>query len=206
MKIYFARHAESQANLLHVISNRDLPHGLTENGREQARKLAGWLQSQRIERIYTSPLMRAVETSSIIAQLLGLEFEKVDGLREYDCGIAESHSDEKAWRLWQAEHDAWVFNNDYDHKIEGGESFWSVRLRFVSFIQNLIEAYGGTPSRILCISHGGIYSVMFPQVMKNVTPALMMKYGFDYTSCIVAEHRSDGWVCVEWNGTPMYVL
>ncbi len=200
MKIYFIRHAESQANLLHVISNRGLAHGLTENGREQAQKMAVWLLSQHIDRIYSSPLQRAVETSSIIGDILGLDFETTDGLREFDCGIAEDRSDDGAWALWQAEYDAWVLNQDFDYQIEGGESFWTVSQRFVRFLDSLVAAYEGTSRRLLCVSHGGIYSVMFPLVMKNVTPALMLKYGFDHTSCIIAAQTPDGLICVEWNG------
>ncbi len=200
MKIYFVRHAESQANLLHVISNRNMAHGLTDNGRAQAKKLAVQLQSQHIDRLYSSPLQRAVETSEIIGEVLGIDYETNDGLREFDCGIAEGRSDKAAWALWQAEYDAWVLNQDYDYKIEGGEDFWTVHQRFVSFTNRLLASYAGTSAGILCIGHGGLYSVMFPQVMKNVTPAMMMKYGFDHISCIVAEPAPGGMMCVEWNG------
>jgi broad specificity phosphatase PhoE len=203
MKIYFARHAESQANVLHIISNRESPHGLTETGREQARQLAEKLKSHPLERIYTSPIQRALETSAIIAESLRLEYERADGLSEYDCGIAEGRSDEAAWHLWQAEYEAWTFYHDYEHKIKNGESFWNLRQRFGSFLEGLITTYAATSAEILCISHGGIYSVMLPLVLKNVDLALMMKYGFYYTSCIVAEHRSEGLVCVEWNGIPI---
>ncbi len=177
-----------------------MAHGLTDNGRAQAKKLAVRLQSQHIDHIYSSPLQRAVETSEIIAKLLGLKFDTSDGLREFDCGIAEGRSDNIAWGLWQAEYDAWVLNQDFDYKIEGGENFWTVRQRFVSFTDGLVDTYAGTSTCILCIGHGGIYSVMFPWIMKNVTPALMTKYGFDHTSCIVAEHAPGGLMCVKWNG------
>ena len=40
MRIYFARHGESEANLLHVFSNRGVKHGLTARGRAQAETLA----------------------------------------------------------------------------------------------------------------------------------------------------------------------
>ncbi len=57
MRIYLIRHGESQANLLHEISNRGLRHGLTPKGREQAetKKLL-----QRIARQSLSPGGRIV--------------------------------------------------------------------------------------------------------------------------------------------------
>jgi broad specificity phosphatase PhoE len=206
MKIHFARHGESQANVQYIISNRTLEHGLTENGREQARQLARRLLKYPITRIYTSPLLRAVETAEIISQMLGLACELAEGLREFDCGVAEGRSDDAAWQLWQAEYDAWVFQRDYDHRIEGGDSFAEVRRRFVSFIDDLVTAYSSTSQQILCISHGGIYSVMFPLLMKNVTPRSLLHYGFGYTSCIMAAYEAGGLQCVQWNDLPFQAL
>ncbi len=203
MKIYFARHGESQANLLQVISNRQLNHELTQQGKEQARKLAERFEGERIAKVYSSPLLRAVQTASILAGALGVKYELADGLREYDCGVAEGRSDEGAWRLWQAEYDAWLFGHDYTYKIEGGESYQDVCRRFVPFVEGLVKVYGKTSGGVMCISHGGIYSVMLPQVVKNVTAEMVLKYGFDYTSCIVAEQKLGNLVCLEWNGTPI---
>lgn len=200
MKIFFARHGESQANLLKIISNRDLPHGLTEDGCSQAQRLAQYLLQYSISHIYTSPLLRAVQTSAIIAERLNIEYEQVDGLREYDCGVAEGRSDEAAWQLWQKEYQAWVYTGDYDYHIEGGESFQQVRERFTSFVEGLIGSFSGSSAELLCISHGGLYSVMFPWIMPNVNAALMAEFGFDYISCIVAEYKAGGLVCTEWNG------
>jgi len=89
MRIYFARHGESQANLLHEISNRGLRHGLTRKGREQAVALAQRLQHRPIAHIYSSPVLRAIETSVILANRLEVDYEITDALREYDCGILE---------------------------------------------------------------------------------------------------------------------
>ena len=200
MKIYFARHGESEANRLRIISNRNLPHKLTDAGREQARQLGLRLRPRSIHSIYTSPLLRAVETSAIIGKILNVQFEAVDELREYDCGIAEGRSDKAAWKLWQEEHDNWMFGRDLNYKIEGGESYQDVKNRFVLFIDGLINDLSQESTEILCVSHGGIYSVMLPLVMRNITPQLMMKYGFDYTSCIIAEPTPNGLVCIEWDG------
>jgi probable phosphoglycerate mutase len=108
MRICFTRHGESQANLLHEVSNRGLRHGLTRKGREQAVTLAHQLQGLPIAHIYSSLLLRAIETSVILAHQLDADFEVVEALREYDCGILEGRSDETGWQMWQALWDAWV--------------------------------------------------------------------------------------------------
>lgn len=55
MKIHFVRHGESLANTLHIISNHDLDHSLTEKGRAQVMRVSASLKDRPIERIYTTP-------------------------------------------------------------------------------------------------------------------------------------------------------
>ena len=45
MKVIFARHGESTANTLHVFSNQQADHPLTEKGRGQAQALANRLSA-----------------------------------------------------------------------------------------------------------------------------------------------------------------
>jgi len=200
MRIYFVRHGESQANLLREISNRGLRHGLTRKGREQAVALADRLRDQRFTHLYCSPLLRAIETAVITANRLGLDYEVVDALREYDCGIAEGRSDAEAWRLWQELFDAWLVDGRWEQRIEGGESFYEVRERFLPFIEGLVNRYGDTGARVLCVSHGGVYRAMLPLVLKNVDVRRIVDHGFDPASCLVSEWRPAGLYCVEWDG------
>ncbi len=200
MRIYFARHGESQANLLHEVSNRGLRHGLTRRGREQAVALAHRLQNLPIMHIYSSPVLRAIETSVILANRLDLDYEVVEALREYDCGIVEGRSDEGSWAVWQELFDAWVVHQRWERRIEGGESFYDIRDRFVPFIEGLVSQYGNTEVEVVCVSHGGVYWMMLPLVLKNVDNELIAQHGFDYTSCIVAKWHPAGLYCVEWNG------
>lgn len=200
MRIYFARHGESQANLLHEISNRGLRHGLTAKGREQAVALAQRLHDRPITRIYSSPLLRAIETSVILAGRLAVDYEITGALREYDCGILEGRSDEAAWQGWQDLFDSWVIHHRWEQRIEGGESFDDIRGRFEPFIDGLVKRFEGTGTEVVCVSHGGLYWMMLPLVLKNVDTQLISRFGFDYTACIVVEWRSAGLYCVDWNG------
>jgi broad specificity phosphatase PhoE len=200
MRIYFVRHGESQANRLHEISNRGLRHGLTRAGRAQAEALAQRLQGIPIAHIYSSPVLRAIETSVILAHRLGVDYEITAALREYDCGILEGRSDEDAWQGWRELFDAWVVRHEWEQRIEGGESFYDIRNRFVPFIDDLASRYGRTDAKLACVAHGGVYWMMLPVVLSNVTPDLISRHGFDYTACIVAEWRPTGLFCVEWNG------
>ena len=95
--------------------------------------------------------------------------------------------------------DAWVVHHEWERRIEGGESFYDIRDRFVPFIEELVNRYKGTETNVVCVAHGGFYWMMLPVVLNNVTPELISRYGFEYTACIVAEWRPTGLFCVEWN-------
>jgi broad specificity phosphatase PhoE len=199
MRIFFIRHAESQANIVHEISNRGLRYGLTMHGREQALTLARQLERQEITRIFSSPVLRAIETSILLANHLGVEYEICEALREFDCGILEGRSDEEAHKGWKDLFDAWVLRSEWERRIEGGESFYDIRARFVPFIEGLVQDYGNSGANIACVSHGGLYWMMLPVVLKNVNTALIERFGLGYTACIEAELREEELFCVAWN-------
>ena len=67
MRLYFVRHGESEANTLHVISNRESPFGLTALGKKQANILADSLKDIPVTVIFSSPILRARETADILS-------------------------------------------------------------------------------------------------------------------------------------------
>jgi broad specificity phosphatase PhoE len=201
MKIFFARHGESQANLLHEISNRGLKHPLTRTGREQALLLAKRLQDQSILRIYSSPVLRAIETTVIVANHLCIEYEVTEALREYDLGELERKSDEKTWEQWQEIFDAWTKYHHLGRRASGGEDFYAVQRRFVPFINSLIQQYQDMDANLLCIGHGALYWVMLPLVLKNIDRQFILEHpSFGHVTTVITELRPEGLVCLEWNG------
>jgi probable phosphoglycerate mutase len=195
---YFARHGESEANILREFSNRGTKHGLTEKGREQAATLANKLADAQVSRILTSPLMRARESATIVGGILGVPVEVADALREWDVGILEGRHDDAAWeRYWKLRKN-WTAGKHED-RIEGGESLLDVTRRFVPFVRDLaMRAVDG--ERQLLISHGGIFSAALPFVLTNVDPSFAEQNGIDNASFIVAKNTGGVLRCVEWGG------
>src|SRR5437764_3927422 len=62
----------------------DVP--LSDEGREQARRLALRLSGEKIAAVYASPLGRTVETAGIVIAPHKLEVQTRDGLREISHG------------------------------------------------------------------------------------------------------------------------
>jgi len=201
VQIIFVRHAESQANLRHEISNRGLKHPLTQTGRRQACALARKLEDQSISYIYSSPVLRAIETTVVVANHLGVEYEVTEALGEYDLGELEGRGDEKTWEQWQTLFDDWTKFRRWENRAPGGESFHDVRRRFVPFIDGLIRVYQHTQANLLCVGHGGLYRVMLPLVLKNIDHEFILaNRSFEYATAVVARLSPAGLVCLEWNG------
>ena len=197
MKLYFVRHGESEANTLHVISNRESPFGLTDRGREQAKLLAEGLIDVPFTAIYASPVRRARETAGILSQILHVPYEVTEALREYDCGVLEDQSDDASWGLHREFYDDWTLNHNYIRKPEGGECFLDIRDRFVPFIEAL-TLDGLETDHFLFVGHGGLFQLMLPLVLMNIDEAFVRSHGIGHTNCIIAEQQSAGLRCLQW--------
>jgi broad specificity phosphatase PhoE len=187
MRIYITRHGESEANIFHIISNRELPHPLTEKGRLQATALAEKLRGKSIIRIYTSPIRRARETAEILSAELGVPMECVDALREPDCGVLEGRGDEAAWKEHDYWKESWFFGREEDSGPQGGETCQDVRRRLAGFIAELINRFGETESEFLLVTHGALLLYGLPGVLTDIDNQFVLEHGLGYTLLISTE-------------------
>lgn len=84
--LYIARHGQTEENLQRILQGQ-MPGHLTQEGIKQAKELRDRLKEIHFQRIITSDLKRAVDTTIIISQPHGGEFELDTLLRERDFGI-----------------------------------------------------------------------------------------------------------------------
>ena len=200
MRLYFVRHGESEANLLREFSNRGLKHGLTPKGRQQSEALAQALRGASVVAIYSSPLLRAIETSRILSGALGVPYEVTGALREYDVGILEGKSDPASWAVFFDVQRDWLEHGFWERRIEGGESLIDLRDRFVPFVEMLAQRYRDQNGAVVLVGHGGLYRCALPLVMRNVDLKFSAERAIDNTGYVLAEWQPDGWRCVEWCG------
>lgn len=199
MRLYFVRHGESEANIQHEMSNRGWKHGLTAKGREQAAALAHNLRTLNVRKIFTSPLMRAVQTAEILADGLGLEVEITDALREFDCGIAEGHADEEHWAMWRWVMDEWLVRGRGDARIPEGESLTDIHARFFPLITQLVAEEQSDDEALILIGHGGLYMTVLPTLLPDV--GLRFIGQFPNTGYVLVETQGSKFICLEWCGT-----
>lgn len=89
MDLYIIRHGESQGNAGQDVEN---PH-LTELGEKQAEFLALRLRNIKFDAILSSPLTRAVQTATPLAELRGTPITILDELYEVGTYGSETLSD-----------------------------------------------------------------------------------------------------------------
>lgn len=74
MKLILIRHGEAIDNVRGVLSCKEAQCSLlTTRGQEQAKAVAQTLQSTAIDALYTSPLIRTLQTAKAIADIQQLE-------------------------------------------------------------------------------------------------------------------------------------
>ena len=200
MKLHFIRHGESTANILRVFSNQEADHPLTEAGIEDARVRARSLEHLPIDRIYTSPILRARQTAEILAAHLKVPVQTIDALREWDVGIYEGTNDPVGWVLHQQVQEDWFARRQYDRKMPGGESYLEIQARFVPFIQRLVQDHGSQGKEFILVAHGGLFRAMLPVILVNIDENFMAGASLPYTAWIEAETSPHGLRCISWCG------
>src|SRR6476661_8498680 len=123
--------------------------GLTETGLRQAASCAQALGQSNATALYSSPLLRAVETAQPIADALGLNVHRDDALTErMNWTEDDGRSLEEFLADW--ERSTW----DRDYRPVGGDSSKRAGERFESALRRY--AITNEIGPIICISHGGV--------------------------------------------------
>ncbi len=146
------RHAQTTWNLEKKIQGqRDIP--LSEDGKVQAGKWAFNLQSLCFDRILASPMLRAKQTSGIIARHTGLSIDFEAGLQEQDFGDWEG----KTIKFLRHEQPGIIEaqeNRGWDFTPPGGESRRMVLDRSLAVIERAARNHPG--KRILAVTHNAV--------------------------------------------------
>lgn len=88
--LMFVRHGHSEVNVAGVFANRGEGYPLSDTGRAQAAELADRLGDLQVDRVYSSPLLRARQTADVIAARTGAPVTVTAALTECDMGELEA--------------------------------------------------------------------------------------------------------------------
>ncbi len=148
-RIFLVRHGAT------VLSAEDRFAGatdvaLSDLGREQARRLAQRLTSEKIGAVYASPMARTIETAKILAEPHQLEVQTRDGLREISHGRWEQKTRREVEEQFPEEAAEWE-EDPFTFAPQGGESGLAVTARALPVLLELVRQHRS--ATILVVSH-----------------------------------------------------
>lgn len=143
MLLYLVRHGETDWNRQHRIQGlTDIP--LNDTGRDQARRAGRLLARRDWDAVVSSPLQRAHETATIIADELGLPAPTTDDqLVERNYGEAEGLDFDELNRRFPE-----------DAPVPGRERRSAVRKRAMAALLRIAAAH--PEESVLVVAHGGL--------------------------------------------------
>ena len=158
LELLLIRHGETDWNReLRFQGQVDVP--LNATGHEQARRLGARLASESVHRLYSSDLVRTVQTASPAADrrlalpgvvdraLREQAFGLIDGMSVPD--IQRDHPD--IWTRW--------LDFDPDYAPPGGESQRQFHDRVMGVMARMAREHAG--ERLVIVTHGGVLDILY---------------------------------------------
>ena len=185
-RVILVRHGETEANVRgHFADSDEIP--LTETGRAQAQDLAIRLARDfKPTVLISSTFLRARQTSDILAGVLSLKPEVLEGIHERDFGTLRGHPYSRVAEIVPA-----ADLSDPDKirtwRPEGGESLEDVWIRAIAVLEELRVRYAGR--QILVVCHGAVIR----SICSHITGEWRDNYILPNCAALTIEHTEQGW-------------
>ncbi|HZJ04655.1 MAG TPA: histidine phosphatase family protein [Nocardioidaceae bacterium] len=145
LRVYLVRHGQSTWNVEGRVQGQTHHVPLTGVGLTQARDVATRLAKAPIQRLYTSDLLRAVQTAEQVARAIGVKAQPESRLRERSYGVLEGRPN----------HEVPMLGRRDDGEPPGGESFRAVVRRVGGLLDEcLADAARHGLDGIAMVTHG----------------------------------------------------
>lgn len=150
--IYLVRHGQSEANIQALFG---LDTELTDEGRQQAKSLAGVLEDIHFDAIFSSNLIRAKQTAEIVALERKLAVQTKELLRERHWGSIEGKDKKKVRtelkELFEKAKSMEVSERVKYRIVPDMESEEDSVSRYLTVLREIAIAYAG--KNVLVVSH-----------------------------------------------------
>jgi probable phosphoglycerate mutase len=133
----------------------DVP--LSDEGRDQLRRLSERLSGEKVSAAYASPLGRTMETGKILAAPHGLPVTPSDGLREISHGHWEGKTRADVEKEYPVEYARWQ-GDPFNFAPPGGETGLSVMARAIPALLAIVSAHEG--KQVIVASHKATIRLM----------------------------------------------
>lgn len=167
--IFLIRHGRQCSKLCNV----DV--ALDESGRRQAALAGERLRSYKLEKLYSSELLRARETADIINQYLRLPYEVLPDIQEIDFGGFTGKTDEEIRNTYSTFRRERSLHREDIPYPEGGECGADVVRRVMPQLMRLCHQ---RENRIAVVTHGGVIRSVCAEILQTHQKN-KLKFGID---------------------------
>jgi len=161
IKLIFIRHpATSWERQQRYLGRTDI--ALSQKGERQVEPLSNYLRNENISAIYSSNLIRAYQTASIIAKYHSLKVKKDERLNEIDFGEWEGITFNQIRKRYPKIARKYL-SNPLNTRIPGGESLLKFKNRINEALEKILAQEKGT---VVIISHAGVNRIIICSLFK----------------------------------------
>ena len=150
-KLFLIRHGQSAGNAEGRFGGHG-PTPLSELGHRQAEVTAKALAKDGVDVIYSSDLLRAVQTAEPLSRLTGVPVVTTPAFRERHVGVLEGLTFDESKERYPRDFYALV-NRTVHHVISGGESYRHLLRRSTATLNEILRTHQG--QKIAIFSHTG---------------------------------------------------
>ncbi|MEE1238998.1 MAG: histidine phosphatase family protein [Acutalibacteraceae bacterium] len=162
-EIYMVRHCEAMGNVKRLFQGSS-DFDISETGAKQLEYLKNRFKDISLDKVYTSPLIRARKTA--LAVIGDRDLKPIDekGLIELDGGIVEGKPFIETFNSIPGLADTWD-NHPQDFAPEGGEKMRDAYERIWNTVKKI--AAENTGKTVACTTHGGVTRCLLCRLLKG---------------------------------------
>lgn len=162
-KIYIVRHCEAEGNVRRIFQGlTDLD--ITPLGVLQLKKLSERFRDIHIDRVLSSPLLRARKTAEAIIGEKNIKLETDQGLIELNGGVIEGKTYDRIYSEYPDFKEMWL-NHPEDFAPENGEQMTVAYERIWNAVLRIAKENKG--KTVACASHGGVIRCLNCKLINN---------------------------------------
>lgn len=192
-RICFVRHGETDWNVEKRIQGQiDIP--LNEKGRAQALAMAFNAAHASFKAIYSSDLVRALDTAKALAAREGQEVKPLPQLRERHFGLFQGLTAAEGEQRYPEAYQRYAAR-DPRYDFESGESLLELAARVAEAVDWMVRHHAG--QTLAAVTHGGVLDILFREATGR---PLSAPRDFKIPNCGLNWFRFDGqgWHLESW--------
>jgi 2,3-bisphosphoglycerate-dependent phosphoglycerate mutase len=181
------RHGLAENNVSRTLVGRHIESHLTPQGRQQVADTAMQLKSIPIDKVYVSPVIRAIETAQIICKTLGMDYEIDERLYEIELGKLVGMNYEEVTTKYG---DLFLrFYAEHDPVLDsfGVEPFAEVKQRVKSLLDDSLKKH--EDRNVLMVTHLDPIKAALAALL-DLKPEALYRWHIRNASLTILKHES----------------